>query len=107
MIKIDNVTKLFQIGGSKKLKAVDDISLNIESGEIFGVIGYSGAGKSTLIRMLNGLEVPTEGTVTVSGREVSKIKALPISMFSHIRIYLVLTRVKTTTTYSSHLLIKL
>ncbi len=83
MIKIDNVTKLFQIGGSKKLKAVDDISLKIESGEIFGVIGYSGAGKSTLIRMLNGLEVPTEGTVTVSGREVSKIKGAPLRKARH------------------------
>ena len=41
--------------------AVADVDLEINEGEIFGVIGYSGAGKSTLIRMLNGLEIPTGG----------------------------------------------
>ena len=41
--------------------AVTDVNLEINEGEIFGVIGYSGAGKSTLIRMLNGLEIPTRG----------------------------------------------
>ncbi|PFO07112.1 methionine ABC transporter ATP-binding protein [Bacillus sp. AFS076308] len=73
MISIQNVRKIFP---SKKgdLKAVDDVNLEIKDGEIFGVIGYSGAGKSTLIRMLNGLEIPTEGSVTVAGRVISKIK---------------------------------
>jgi D-methionine transport system ATP-binding protein len=73
MISIKSVRKVFQ---SKKgqLKAVDDVNLEIQDGEIFGVIGYSGAGKSTLIRMLNGLELPTEGSITVAGREISKIK---------------------------------
>ena len=42
------------------MTAVTDVNLEIQEGEIFGVIGYSGAGKSTLIRMLNGLEIPTE-----------------------------------------------
>jgi D-methionine transport system ATP-binding protein len=54
--------------------AVDDVNLEINEGEIFGVIGYSGAGKSTLIRMLNGLEIPSDGTITVANRVVSKIK---------------------------------
>ncbi|WP_202617898.1 methionine ABC transporter ATP-binding protein [Bacillus dakarensis] len=54
--------------------AVDNVNIEIKDGEIFGVIGYSGAGKSTLIRMLNGLELPTEGTVTVADKIVSKIK---------------------------------
>lgn len=73
MISIKSVQKIFP---SKQgtLKAVDDVNLEINDGEIFGVIGYSGAGKSTLIRMLNGLELPTQGTVTVAGRVVSKIK---------------------------------
>lgn len=73
MISIKNVQKIFP---SKQgpLKAVDDVNLEISEGEIFGVIGYSGAGKSTLIRMLNGLELPTQGTVTVAGKIVSKIK---------------------------------
>lgn len=57
-----------------KVTAVDDVNLEVKEGEIFGVIGYSGAGKSTLIRMLNGLELPTEGSVVVANNEVSKIK---------------------------------
>ncbi|WP_066314303.1 methionine ABC transporter ATP-binding protein [Bacillus sp. FJAT-29814] len=73
MISIKNVRKIFQ-SKQGQLKAVDNVNLEIKEGEIFGVIGYSGAGKSTLIRMLNGLELPTEGSVTVAGREISKIK---------------------------------
>ena len=73
MISIKNVRKIFP-SKQGQLKAVDDVNLEIKEGEIFGVIGYSGAGKSTLIRMLNGLELPTEGSVTVAGREISKIK---------------------------------
>jgi D-methionine transport system ATP-binding protein len=73
MISIKSVQKIFP-SKQGQLKAVDDVSLEINDGEIFGVIGYSGAGKSTLIRMLNGLELPTQGTVTVAGRVVSKIK---------------------------------
>lgn len=57
-----------------KVTAVDNVNLEITEGEIFGVIGYSGAGKSTLIRMLNGLEIPTEGSVVVANNVVSKIK---------------------------------
>ncbi|RDI41436.1 methionine ABC transporter ATP-binding protein [Falsibacillus pallidus] len=73
MIQIQNVKKIFR-SKSGDVTALKNIDLSIEQGEIFGVIGYSGAGKSTLIRMLNGLEVPTEGKVEVAGREVSKIK---------------------------------
>lgn len=73
MISIKNVRKIFP-SKQGQLKAVDSVNLEIKEGEIFGVIGYSGAGKSTLIRMLNGLEIPTDGTVTVAGREISKIK---------------------------------
>ncbi|MEH7076350.1 methionine ABC transporter ATP-binding protein [Neobacillus drentensis] len=73
MISIKNVQKIFP-SKQGQLTAVDDVNLEIQEGEIFGVIGYSGAGKSTLIRMLNGLELPTSGTVTVAGRVVSKIK---------------------------------
>jgi len=73
MISIQNVRKIFP-GKKGELKAVDDVNLEIKEGEIFGVIGYSGAGKSTLIRMLNGLELPTEGSVTVAGRVISKVK---------------------------------
>ncbi|MEH7883570.1 methionine ABC transporter ATP-binding protein [Bacillus sp. JJ1609] len=73
MITIKKAKKIY---ASKKgeVKAVDDVNLEVKEGEIYGVIGYSGAGKSTLIRMLNGLEIPTSGSVVVAGREVSRIK---------------------------------
>jgi D-methionine transport system ATP-binding protein len=73
MIKISNVKKVFT-SKSGSIQAVSDVNLDIQDGEIFGVIGYSGAGKSTLIRMLNGLEVPTDGSIDVNGQLVSQIK---------------------------------
>lgn len=72
MITIQNVKKIYS-SSKGKVTAVDDVSLEIKEGEIFGVIGYSGAGKSTLIRMLNGLEIPTSGSVKVADKIVSKI----------------------------------
>jgi D-methionine transport system ATP-binding protein len=73
MISVEKVQKIYP-SQKGQVKAVDNVNLEINEGEIFGVIGYSGAGKSTLIRMLNGLELPTEGTVVVANNEVSKIK---------------------------------
>jgi D-methionine transport system ATP-binding protein len=73
MISIKNVQKIYS-SKQGQVKAVDDVNIEITEGEIFGVIGYSGAGKSTLIRMLNGLEIPSNGTITVANRVVSKIK---------------------------------
>ncbi|KAA9020015.1 methionine ABC transporter ATP-binding protein [Niallia endozanthoxylica] len=73
MISIKNVKKIFSTKQGK-VTAVTDVNLEIQEGEIFGVIGYSGAGKSTLIRMLNGLELPSEGSVTVAQNQVSHIK---------------------------------
>ncbi len=73
MITIKNVKKIFSTKQGN-VTAVTDVNLEIQEGEIFGVIGYSGAGKSTLIRMLNGLEIPTDGSVTVANKQVSHIK---------------------------------
>lgn len=53
--------------------AVDDVSLEIATGEIFGVVGYSGAGKSTLVRLINTLERPTSGRIQVSGLEITEL----------------------------------
>ena len=71
MIDIQNVTKVYKTK-SGQLTAVDQVSLSINKGEIFGIIGYSGAGKSTMIRLLNGLEKPTSGSVIVHGQDISK-----------------------------------
>ncbi|MGG4548488.1 methionine ABC transporter ATP-binding protein [Rossellomorea marisflavi] len=73
MITISDVKKIFQTKNGT-VSAVDGVDMTIKDGEIFGVIGYSGAGKSTLIRMLNGLELPTDGSVDVNGQVISKAK---------------------------------
>ena len=67
IIELKNITKVFSQNG-KKFTAIKDVSVSIEKGEIFGVIGFSGAGKSTLIRAINLLGRPTSGTVTVRGK---------------------------------------
>ncbi|PZE23059.1 methionine ABC transporter ATP-binding protein [Curtobacterium sp. MCBD17_028] len=53
--------------------AVDDVTLDVEEGEVLGIIGYSGAGKSTLVRLVNALELPTSGRVTVAGQELTSL----------------------------------
>jgi D-methionine transport system ATP-binding protein len=72
MIEIDGLTKTFATaaGPSTVLK---DVSLKIDPGEIFGIIGRSGAGKSTLVRCMNLLERPTAGRVLIDGREISSL----------------------------------
>lgn len=55
----------------RPVTAVDDVTLRIEKGDVFGIIGYSGAGKSTLVRLINALEPATSGTITVDGAEIT------------------------------------
>ena len=74
MIVLDQIKKIFNTN-SGRVTAVDSVNLSIQKGEIFGIIGYSGAGKSTLIRMLNLLERPTEGTVTIDGKDLTQISS--------------------------------
>ena len=74
MIVLDQTKKIFNTN-SGCVTAVDSVNLSIRKGEIFGIIGYSGAGKSTLIRMLNLLERPTEGTVTIDGKDLTQISS--------------------------------
>lgn len=70
MIRIEDVSKTFK-SKDNTVEALRHISLDIEAGDIYGIIGMSGAGKSTLVRCLNFLERPTEGTVYVEGRDLS------------------------------------
>ena len=70
MIAINNLSKTYYSPQSN-IKALDDVSLTIEKGDIFGIIGFSGAGKSTLIRCLNRLEEPDSGSVFIEDREIT------------------------------------
>lgn len=73
MIKLKNVSKTYVLDDGRTVPALKDISLEINDGEIFGVIGLSGAGKSTLIRIINMLERPTSGSVEVNGLEMTAL----------------------------------
>ena len=70
IIQIQNVTKTF-VGKENQVEALKGISLDIQKGDIYGIIGMSGAGKSTLVRCLNFLEKPTTGTVLVENKDLS------------------------------------
>ena len=72
IIKVENVSKTFHTKGGE-VTALQDINLEIEKGDIYGIIGLSGAGKSTLVRCLNLLEKPTEGNVFVKDRNILEL----------------------------------
>lgn len=74
IIELKNITKVFEQNG-KKFNAVEDASVSIRKGEIFGIIGFSGAGKSTLVRTVNLLGRPTSGSVTVKGKDFLSLSA--------------------------------
>lgn len=73
MIKVEHANKTFS-GKYGKVHALQDVSIHVEKGDIYGIIGFSGAGKSTLIRLVNGLETLDSGTVTVHGEELGSLK---------------------------------
>ena len=73
MIKLENIDVTFK-QGVKVVNAVKNVSLHVEPGDIYGIIGYSGAGKSTLVRTINLLQRPTKGNVVVNGVDLLKLK---------------------------------
>ena len=73
MIELTNISKVYDTPAGP-FRAIDDVTLSIGSGDIFGIIGESGAGKSTLVRCINLLEKPTSGTVAIDGRDVTSLR---------------------------------
>lgn len=74
MIELHQVSKSFNVNG-KTVEAVKNVSITVEKGEIFGVVGYSGAGKSTLVRCINLLERPDAGQVVIDGKNLSTLSS--------------------------------
>ncbi len=69
-IELTNVNYVYGAGSPFEAVALENIDLNIEAGKITGIIGHTGSGKSTLVRLLNGLERPTSGTVLLDGSDI-------------------------------------
>lgn len=82
MIELNHISKSFY---SKEgtVEALRDVSVTVEKGDIYGIIGFSGAGKSTLIRMVNLLEKPDAGTVLVDGADVGKLSKKELRKLRH------------------------
>ena len=72
MITLSNINVTFQ-EGNRRIHGVKDVSLQIKTGEIFGIIGYSGAGKSTLVRVINLLQKPTSGSVIIGNQSLLEL----------------------------------
>src|SRR5262249_18575004 len=73
VIEIKNLTKDYETGfwKKKKVRSLDDLSLKVKGGQIFGFLGANGAGKTTTIKLLMGLLFPTSGTASILGRDIS------------------------------------
>ncbi|ERG64392.1 hypothetical protein L332_08005 [Agrococcus pavilionensis RW1] len=82
MITIDHVSRRFG-DGLDAVVALDDVSIEVQRGEIFGVVGQSGAGKSTLLRTVNALERPDSGTVTVDGTVITGLEGAALRQARH------------------------
>lgn len=80
VLKSEKLCKTYG-AGEGLVKALDDVSVNIENGEFVSIIGTSGSGKSTLLNMLGGLDRPTSGTVTVSGRKIFDMNDEELTVF--------------------------
>jgi putative ABC transport system ATP-binding protein len=72
IVEFDKVSKIYA-SGEHVLRALDGVSLTLDEGKFVVILGPSGAGKSTLLNLLGGLDSPSEGTITVCGRDISKL----------------------------------
>ncbi|MFE6997655.1 methionine ABC transporter ATP-binding protein [Microbacterium sp. NPDC057659] len=75
IVTLSDVTKTYPPADKNAtvVTAVDDVTLDIEKGDVFGIIGYSGAGKSTLVRLINALEPASSGSITVDGIDITRL----------------------------------
>ncbi|MGN1349608.1 MAG: ABC transporter ATP-binding protein [Anaerovoracaceae bacterium] len=85
ILQTENLRKVYGAGDTE-VRALDGISLTVEKGEFAAIVGTSGSGKSTLLHMLGGLDRPTEGTVTVDGKDLFSMKDEELTIFRRRKI---------------------
>ncbi len=73
-IEFKNICKIYHMGQTE-IRALDNISFDIDKGELCVIVGPSGAGKTTLLNILGGMDAPTSGTILLDGRDISKLNA--------------------------------
>lgn len=78
VVEMNGVSRSYVVGDSV-VKALDGVSVQLEKGDLIVILGPSGAGKSTLLNLLGGLDSPTEGTITVDGKDISDLKGDELS----------------------------
>ncbi len=72
LLEFDGVTKLYRVRGAGEIRALDDVSFTLESGQTVGLVGQSGSGKSTIAKILTQLETPTSGGVRLDGAPIPR-----------------------------------
>lgn len=80
IIKVDNIRKVYRMG-NEKVVALDNVSFEIQKGEICALLGTSGSGKSTLLNLLAGLEKPTKGSIAIKKVNIEKLNENQLAMF--------------------------
>ena len=75
LMRVDNLTKHYDVGKKEKLKAVNNVSFTIQTGETFGLVGESGSGKSTIAKLIMRLEKPTEGKIFLGDTNLLELKS--------------------------------
>src|SRR5216110_834903 len=85
LVELRNVSKIYYLGG-EEIRALDDVSLDIESGEFISIIGPSGSGKSTLMHILGCLDSPTKGTIRLDGMMIQDASARQLAAIRNRKI---------------------
>ncbi|NLB18443.1 MAG: ABC transporter ATP-binding protein [Syntrophomonadaceae bacterium] len=79
-VEIESLRKVYRVG-NEKIVALDDVTLNIQTGEIYCILGTSGSGKSTLLNLIAGLEKPTRGSIRINGNNIEKMNERQLALF--------------------------
>ena len=88
ILKVQNLSKVYGKGDTQ-IKALDDISFNVEKGEFVAIVGPSGSGKSTLLHILGGVDTPSSGQVLVDGTDICTLDQTKLAIFRRRQIGLI------------------